>query len=98
MFGLSDDEIAKFFQKNIDEVRGFGVEGGIYNASIKNKFRDPDFVNVIVKKVFGDSYADNEDVVRFADKFISIISQTRDMSIAVPNLRQTLRYTGLKEN
>ena len=96
LFGLADDEIANFMQKNIDEVRGFGVEGGIYNASILNKFRDPDFINVIVKKTFGSLFANEEDLIKFSDKFISIIGQTRDMSIAVPNLRQTLRYTGLK--
>jgi len=96
LFGLADDEIANFMQKNIDEVRGFGVEGGIYNASILNKFRDPDFVNVIVKKTFGNLFANEEDLIKFSEKFISIIGQTRDMSIAVPNLRQTLRYTGLK--
>ena len=96
IFGLADDEIASFFQKNIDEVRGFGVEAGMYNASILNKFRDPDFVNVLVKKTFGSLFANEEDLIKFSDKFISLISQTRDMSIAVPNLRQTLRYTGLK--
>ncbi len=96
VFGLSDDEIAKYFTKNIDEVRGFGVEAGIYNASILNKFRDPDFINVIVKKTFGSLFANEEDLMKFSDKFVSIIGQTRDMSIAVPNLRQTLRYTGLK--
>ncbi len=96
LFGLADDEIAAFFTKNIDEVRGFGTEAGIYNATILNKFRDPDFVNVTIKKVFGDMFADDEALINFSNKFVNLISQTRDMSIAVPNLRHTLRYTGLK--
>ena len=41
-------------------------------------------------------FADDEALINFSNKFVSLISQTRDMSIAVLNLRQTLRYTGLK--
>ena len=96
VWGLSDDEIKLFFQKSIDDVRGFGTEGSIYNAAIKNKFQDPDFINIIVRKTFGDLFADDEGLELFANKFISMISQTRDMSIAIPDLRTSLRYTGIK--
>ena len=95
-FGLSDEELQLFFREHLDDVRGFSDRGKTYRPAQSSKYYNDDFVDPFVKAQYADQIINEEELVQWSQKALGMAGQAMDLSINIPDLRATLRHTGIR--
>ncbi len=97
VFGLSDAELQDFFQNNLDDVRGFTDQGKTYRAAQNSKFYEEGFVDPLTRAQYADQIINEEELAQWSQKSIGLAGQAMDLTINIPDLRATLRHTGIRK-
>ena len=99
-FGLSDNEIKQFFKEHLDDVRGFGERGRTYRPTLSDKFYEraamQEGMDPITRAQFANTLLSETDKDAAVQSALAMAGQAMDLTINVPDIKATLRYTSLR--